>query len=220
MNQPLPIFCFSDVLCIFAYAANARLVQLHTDFGEKVCLTQHFISVYGDIPRRFERTSKNGPEYGKAILDVAKRFDHIVVHPEVFRDSYPVSSMPAHLYLRAVKLLEDKGVIEATFVPMIWDIRVAFFRDLLGISKRKHHDAIAEQHGVPIDHVTRLLENGQAHAEFDNDARLQRDYDVRMSPSLVLNDGRQHLNGNVGYRVIEANIRELLHKPAGEMSWC
>jgi hypothetical protein len=36
----------------------------------------------------------------------------------------------------------------------------------------------------------------------------------------VLNEGRQHLNGNVGYRVIEANVRELLHKPADEMSWC
>ena len=68
--------------------------------------------------------------------------------------------------------------------------------------------------------MTRLLESGRAHAELDHDARLQRDYAVQVSPSLVLNEGRQHLNGNVGYRVIEANVRELLHKPADEMSWC
>ena len=27
-SRSLPIFCFSDVLCVFAYAANARLEQL------------------------------------------------------------------------------------------------------------------------------------------------------------------------------------------------
>ena len=220
MSEPLPIFCFSDVLCVFAYAANARFEQLHTGFGEQVRLTQHFVSVYGDVPRRFERMGKTGAEYGNDILDIAKRFDHIEVHPDVFRDAYPVSSMPAHLYLRAVKLLEDEGVIEATFVRMIWDVRVAFFRDLVDISMREHLDAIAEQHGVPIGEVTARLESGRAHAELDHDAALQREYAVQVSPSLVLNEGRQHLNGNVGYRVIEANVRELLHTPEAEMSWC
>ena len=42
----------------------------------------------------------------------------------------------------------------------------------------------------------------------------------QLSPSLVMNEGRQHLNGNVGYRVIEANVHELLRKPVDEMSWC
>jgi len=33
--------------------------------------------------------------------------------------------------------------------------------------------------------------------------------------------GHQLLYGNVGYRLIEANVRELLHNPeAGEASWC
>ena len=41
-----------------------------------------------------------------------------------------------------------------------------------------------------------------------------------MSPSLVLNEGRQHLNGNVGYRLIEANVHELLCNPDEEMNWC
>jgi len=43
---------------------------------------------------------------------------------------------------------------------------------------------------------------------------------VSVSPTLIFNEGRQRLNGNVGYRVIEANIRELLHNPPGEESWC
>ena len=35
-----------------------------------------------------------------------------------------------------------------------------------------------------------------------------------------LDGGRQTLFGNVGYRVISANIEELLHQPSGEASWC
>ena len=83
--------------------------------------------------------------------------------------------MPAP-YLRAVKLFEGEGVVATTFAPMTWDVRVAFFRDLVDVSKRERLDAIAERHGVPIGDVTRLLENGRAHAELDNDVRLQRDF--------------------------------------------
>jgi protein-disulfide isomerase len=44
---------------------------------------------------------------------------------------------------------------------------------------------------------------------------------VKGSPSLVLNEGRQTLYGNVGFRVIEASIAELLREPeAGAASWC
>jgi len=37
---------------------------------------------------------------------------------------------------------------------------------------------------------------------------------------LLFNEGRQVLTGNVGYRVIEANVRELLRVPVDQSSWC
>ena len=41
------------------------------------------------------------------------------------------------------------------------------------------------------------------------------------SPSFVLNDGRQKLYGNVGFRILEANIQELLRPPTPtQASWC
>ena len=49
---------------------------------------------------------------------------------------------------------------------------------------------------------------------------LAREQNVRASPTLIFNEGRQRLTGNVGYRVIEANVRELLQAPAGGQSWC
>ena len=45
-------------------------------------------------------------------------------------------------------------------------------------------------------------------------------HQVQGSPTFVLNQGRQKLFGNVGYRVIAANIEELLHDNAGQLSWC
>jgi len=36
-----------------------------------------------------------------------------------------------------------------------------------------------------------------------------------------MNDGRQKLFGNVDYRLIEANVQELLRNaPKDEVSWC
>ena len=44
---------------------------------------------------------------------------------------------------------------------------------------------------------------------------------IEGSPSVVLNAGRQKLYGNVGLRIIEANIQELLRAADGDQaSWC
>jgi hypothetical protein len=43
---------------------------------------------------------------------------------------------------------------------------------------------------------------------------------VRASPTMTFNDDRQILSGNVGYRVLEANVRELSRSPNNQQSWC
>lgn len=65
-----------------------------------------------------------------------------------------------------------------------------------------------------------MIDDGRAFAELAYDTALQRTHNVPVTPSLVLNEGRQLLNGNVGYRVIEANIRELVSNRVAGMSWC
>ena len=49
---------------------------------------------------------------------------------------------------------------------------------------------------------------------------LPRTHGIQASPTLLLNEGRQRLGGNVGYRIIEANVRELLEGAPGQASWC
>ena len=53
-----------------------------------------------------------------------------------------------------------------------------------------------------------------------HDYQLAREYQIKGSPTFVMNEGRQVLFGNVGYRVLRTNIEELLNKPASEASWC
>ena len=65
-----------------------------------------------------------------------------------------------------------------------------------------------------------MLQNGSAMAALSGDLRSAQELAVKGSPTWVLNDGRQILYGNVGYRILGANIEELLKHPAAEASWC
>jgi len=69
--------------------------------------------------------------------------------------------------------------------------------------------------------IERLLESGVPQAALAGDYQDAEKSRIEGSPTLVLNEGRQKLYGNVGYRIIDANIRELLREPAtGQASWC
>jgi len=74
---------------------------------------------------------------------------------------------------------------------------------------------------VVHDAVEKRLHDGTAFARLATD---YQDFDrmhIEGSPSFVLKEGRQKLYGNVGFRIIEANIQELLRAPAGDQaSWC
>jgi len=79
---------------------------------------------------------------------------------------------------------------------------------------------LAEELGLPIAAIQEQIDSGEAYALLSKDFELVKEHTVTVSPTLIFNEGRQRLNGNVGYRVIEANIRELLHNPPDEQSWC
>ena len=65
-----------------------------------------------------------------------------------------------------------------------------------------------------------LLNNGLALAAVCRDAELRDEYKVEGSPTYVLNHGRQKLYGNLGYKIIEANVEEVLRRPMEAASWC
>ena len=53
-----------------------------------------------------------------------------------------------------------------------------------------------------------------------HDYQKSKQQNIKGSPTYVIDGGRQVLYGNVGYRVLHANIEELLKNPRDEKSWC
>ena len=106
------------------------------------------------------------------------------------------------------------------FEKAIAAFRTEFFTKLANISERQVQFEIAEELGLPIAAIQSQIDSGYAYAQLSKDFDLVKEYTVTVSPTLIFNEGRQRLNGNVGYRVIEANIRELINNPPSEQSWC
>lgn len=221
------ILHFSDILCVWAYVSQARIDELQRNFGEQIEIDYHFVHVFGHAHQKLEAQwgQRGGAAaYGKHVKEVVGKFDHVPVHPEIWQRDIPRSSLPAHLFLCALKLLdleerEPEG--RSTLARAAWALREAFFRDLVDISQRRGLLAIAEKLALPTEKIQTILESGGAHALLSEDIAAARDRSVRASPTLLFNEGRQVLTGNVGYRVIEANVRELLRGPSDhQSSWC
>ncbi|MCP5202185.1 MAG: DsbA family protein [Gammaproteobacteria bacterium] len=216
---------YSDVLCVWAYVAQIRVTELERNFADDVAFDFRYFSVFGDVPGKLARQwSERGGhlDYADHVAEVAARFPHATLHPDTWRACVPRSSMPAHLLLCAARAFERDGGAAACGELRRLDsaIRTAFFADGRDISRREVLLDVAAGHGCDAAALAARLDDGTAHALLADDALAAADQHVRASPTLVFNEGRQMLTGNVGYRVLEANVRELLHHPSGQQSWC
>jgi predicted DsbA family dithiol-disulfide isomerase len=230
---PIAISYFSDLLCIWAYAAQARLDEVRRRFPDQVSVSVRFCPIFGDTARRIgegwrERGGYEG--FNAHIRGVAGHFDHIAVHARVWLDARPASSAGAHLYVKAAQLVEARlgleaevcdGVAQSPSDRLAWALRLAFFRDGRDLAQREVQDEAARALGLPVAAIADEIANGRAYAALCADLEARDALHIEGSPTFVLNEGRQKLYGNVGYRVIEANIQELLREPeAGQASWC
>jgi len=215
---------FSDVLCVWAYVAQIRVDELRSRFHERVELNYRYFHVFGNAPKKMEASWKDRGGvrgYSEHVRSVVEQFGHVSLHPETWVRNTPQSSMPAHVLLCALRLLEATENVPAGVQERVaWAIRLAFFHDAQDVSRRDVLLTIAEALSLPIAQIERTLNSGAAHAALSEDLDLARTQGIQASPTLLFNEGRQRLTGNVGYRIIEANIRELLEGAPGQLSWC
>jgi predicted DsbA family dithiol-disulfide isomerase len=225
---PIQVMHFSDVLCVWAYVAQVRVAELKSKFPGEVVFDYRYFSVFGDVETKMEQQwqDRGGlPAYAAHVCGVAEQFEHVHLHRDVWTATVPTTSMPAHLVLCAARLIARDRAAETTHAAVALDaldgaIRRAFFEDGIDISRTGELLAIVERRGFDRARVESLIESGAAHAAMCTDLQRAAEQHVRASPTMIFNEGRQTLTGNVGYRVLEANVRELLRHPAGQQSWC
>ena len=227
---PITVTYFSDVLCIWAYVAQARVDAVKRTFPGEVRLDYRFVSVFGDTRLKLgegwrDRGGFDG--YARHVEAIARRFEHVTLNPRVWSEVQPASSLSPHLFLSAVLEWERTQIPAAAerepqiFESVMWALRRGFFADGQDISLRQVQRELAGPFGVDLAAVERTIDDGSAFARLSTDYQSAEKARVEGSPTFVLNDGRQKLFGNIGFRVIEANIKEVLREPdQDQASWC
>jgi len=232
MKKPVNLIYVTDVLCVWAYIAQIRLDELKQKYGDKVQVEQRFISVFGDTVDRIGKgwQERGGYEgFSDHVIEVSQKFPHVNINPEVWRSCRPQTSMTSHLFIKSVQLLRDRNEISDGVNPrtgqsivedLIWRVRCAFFQDALNIDKMSVLMGLAEEMNLPVAKLEASINDGSSMAALAADMEMKEAFKLEGSPSFILNEGRQKLFGNVGYRIIEANVAELLEHGGEQASWC
>ena len=233
MAERIKVSYFSDILCVWAYVSQVRLDELIRRHGDDVVIDYHFIPIFASTDHRVgegwaERGGWDG--YAAHVAEVCAEFDHVPLNADAWTKVRPTSCAPSHQFVKALQVLEAEGVVSAepsedldgrTLVEDVaWTLRQAFFEDGVDISRFDCLWDVTVNHQLPMDAMQELLDNGRALAAVFRDAELRDQYKIEGSPTYLLNHGRQKLYGNLGYKVIEANVEEILRRPADAASWC
>lgn len=219
---PVAISHYSDLLCVWAYLAQIRVDELRHQFRDQVAIQMRFCSVFADVGTKIVTGWKDRggvPAYRAHVEQTLARFDHVTLHADTWTRTVPTTSSTAHALVKAAALSATPGA-SASPEQLAWQLRLALFRDGRDISRLDVQLAIADELGLSPDALRARLDDGSAWAAVLRDYEDAAADHVRGSPTLLLNDRRQTLYGNVGYKVIEANVLELLRSPGEHASWC
>ena len=219
MNKLLIIDYYTDILCVWAWIAQRRIDELNQKLENKIELQYYYVDVFGDVPTKIESQwkQKNGyVGFAEHIQKSASVFEHAHINPKIWSEVRPITSANAHLVLKAVEITYDKS----KSIDMALKFRTAFFKDALDIGNLEILFDLIKANGLSQNIINTSIQDGSAKSALMNDYQKSNQQGIKGSPSYVINGGRQTLYGNVGYRVLLANLEELLNNPEDEASWC
>jgi len=232
-SQKVKLSYFSDILCVWAYTAQARLDELKKQMGDKLEIDYHFIPIFSCTTTRIGDGWKDKGGYSgfsKHTKSIGKKFPHVNIHEKIWTQNIPSSSANAHLFFKAIQLLQTKNTIStklhkefdgrSCFEEFVWQVRSNFFENAKNIADQKILFELAEQLDFPISQIEKLIQKGDAMAALFNDIEIKDAHHIEGSPTYLLNEGRQKLYGNVSYNIIAANVQEIIEKPDNQASWC
>ncbi|MBL0710444.1 MAG: DsbA family protein [Colwellia sp.] len=219
MDKPLVIDYYSDILCVWAWIAQRRIDELHKKLGDKIELKYHYLDVFGDavtkIPTQWQdRGGYNG--FAAHVIDSAFIYEDAHINADIWTKTRPTSSAIPHLVLKAIEL----SYTCKHSIALALSFRQAFFVEAKDISNINILFELIEQAGLDSTQVNKAIIDGSAMAGLMRNYQQAKALSLKGSPLYIIDNGRQTLYGNVGYRVLLANIEERLNKPISEASWC
>ncbi len=218
-SAPLTIDYFTDMLCVWAWISERRIRELENRWGEKIRVTHHCVNVFADTRAKMARqwAHRGGFDgFADHVQSSAAAYENATVHPDLWRTVRPTTSANAHLMLKAAEIVAGPEVMIAVAAR----IRQAFFVDAVDVSRLPALMEIAADENLSATHLEEAITSGRALASLLSDYTLADEQGIKGSPSWRMNEGRQVLYGNVGYRILHANVEELLKHPEQEASWC
>jgi len=219
VNSPLIIEYYTDILCVWAWIAQRRIDELESQWSEKIELRPHYIDLFGDTASRIGQQwqDRGGYEgFGKQVLESSSLYENASVNKEIWKKVRPATSANAHLLLKAIELAFSAS---ASF-SFATKIRESFFIETIDIGQLEILLTLSNEHGLDSEILKSHIDDGTAMAALMQDYQRAQKLGLKGSPSWVMNEGRQILYGNVGYRILNANIKEIINKPSDEASWC
>lgn len=192
---------------------------MQDEWGTQVELRRHYINLFGDTASRMAKqwSERGGYEgFGRHVQDSAAPYDNAPVNSEIWKAVRPKTSLNAHLVLKATEI----AYTPERSADLMLLIQKSFFVDNFDVGLMDNVLLLAEQSGLDKVALRTLIDEGEAGASLMADYQKAAELNIKGSPSWVMNNGRQELFGNVGYRILRANIKEVLSKPGHEASWC
>jgi predicted DsbA family dithiol-disulfide isomerase len=217
--EPLTINYYTDILCVWAWIAKRRIDELEAEWGAQIRLTHHCVNVFGDTEEKMTRqwAARGGFDgFADHVQASASSYETAPVHPDLWRKVRPSTSATAHLVLKAAEITRS----DTAAINLATAIRQAFFIDARDISQLPILMEIAAGEDLDPAELNEALVSGRAMAALLSDYSASDAQGIKGSPSWVMNQGRQILYGNLGYRILHANVEELLRHPEQEASWC
>ena len=215
---------YSDLLCVWAYVAQVRVDELRAQFAQRLQVVPRVFAVFGSVEDKISRQwqARGGyAGYAEHVQSVVARFGHVTLHTDTWAKVRPRSSLPSHLYICAAELAERRELMAAgSALRLAWRLREAFFAQGQDISQQRVLAEQVERLGLDGAVLQAEIASGDAFAQLNRQQQQAQQQQISVSPTLVFNENRQRLTGNVGYRIIEANVRELLESPELKHSWC
>lgn len=219
MNKPLVVDYYTDILCVWAWIAQRRIDELNQKLGEAIDLRYHYVDIFGDIPTKMNTQWKQKGGYSGFASHVHKSaaaYEGVPISSKVWTEVQPLTSANAHLVLKAVEFTYDKH----RAIDIALQLRKAFFIEALDIGCLDVLNDLVTANDLDGNLINNSIRDGSAMCELMKDYQTSKQQNIKGSPSYVMDGGRQTLYGNVGYRVLHANVEELLKHPHDEASWC